>query len=92
MLESAHPMTQHPIPEHFSVHNIFNLSRVVRIEGNTLITGFYSVEGICVYSNPTGFLCAGNVLRCNGPHSRIPETCRKTAPVIVEGTVFQIDV
>jgi len=26
------------------------------------------------------------------PFQRIPETCRKTAPVLVEGTVFRIEV
>jgi hypothetical protein len=92
MLESTHPTTQHHIPEHLSVHNIFHLSRVERIEENTWITGFYSVKGICVYSHPIGFLCAGNDLRCNDPHSKFPETCRKRAPLLVEGTVFQIDV
>ena len=44
MLESTHPMTQHLIPEQSSVH----LSRVARIGGNTWITGFYPVDGICV--------------------------------------------
>lgn len=69
MLESTHPTTHHPIPEHLGVHNISHLSRVARIEGNTWITGFYSVEGICVYSHPIDFLRAGYVSRCNGPLS-----------------------
>jgi hypothetical protein len=79
MLESTHPTTHYPIPEHLSIHNIFHLIyRMLQELKETLESLVFTMWKVFVYILiQLGFSVLDSFHVVTVLFERIPETCRK---------------